>query len=171
MKIVNLARRRYAIVAERDSDRIEAFRVNAGLTLSYSRIRIPTDPRPSHLFVVPSPPTVFVTSSEGNSVTIFPGGARLTLSINGPRGVSASRDFSGTIHVYVANQNSRQIAYYSGPVGTTPTFVGILNVSRSPFAIASQFELPIGAPPNPPSLGDRILCTSLADDSLDDVGR
>jgi hypothetical protein len=171
VKLAVLGARRFVVVAERDSDSVEAFRVTPALTLAYTRARFATDPRPSHLFFEPATPMLLVSSPEGNSVTVFPGGRRLTMSMNGPRGISVSTDTSGVLHVYVANLNRGQIAYYSGPIGTTPSFVSVVNVSRAPYAIASLFPLLVGAPPNPTIIGDRIVSTSLADDSLDDVGR
>ncbi|MBI1851890.1 MAG: hypothetical protein HYR85_16255 [Planctomycetes bacterium] len=166
---------RFAVVVERDSNRIEGFPIRPNLSLGNPVRPTPVGQHPERIAVEPTRRTIYVTSSADDKITmigaIVPGVGSLSTSLNGPVGISLSLDVSGVAHLYIANRNSRQVAYYSGPNGAPPSFVGVLNVSRAPTAIASQFGLPIGAPPNPPSIGDRVIVTSLADDSVDDIGR
>jgi hypothetical protein len=166
---------RFIVVVERDSDRIEAFPIRANNSLGNPVRPTTVGQRPERIAVEPTRRTIYVSSSADDTVTIIGnivgGTATLSTSLNGPVGLGLSLDVSGNAHLYVANRNSRQIAYYSGPNTAAPAFVSVLNVSRACYSVASSFGLPIGAPPNPTIIGDRILSTSLADDAVDDIGR
>ncbi len=178
VKIVTRGAARIAVVVESVSDRIQVFPLRPNGSVNGGRRSVPTGQGPTRMWVDPTSRAIFVANSIDDTVTVVgpslsPVVQTLTTSINGPAGITGSTDVSGNLHIYVANRNSRQLAYYSGPIVSlsAPAFVTVLNVSRAPLGAASQFGLPIGAPPNPPGFGDRILLTSLADDTVDDLGR
>jgi hypothetical protein len=179
VEIVTRGANRFAIVVVNGSDRIEVYAVRSSTgSLGTRPVRMfsTQGKRPSHIAIETSRRQIYVTNTASDTVFVIGGaagtaGLLLTSSLNGPAGVSVSVDTSGVAHLYVANRNSRQVAYYSGLTTAVPAFVGTVNVSRAPYGLASRFGLPIGVPPNPPGFGDRIILTSLGDDAIDDIGR
>ncbi len=166
---------RFAVVTARENDFIIVIPIRPNNSLGNPVQERAVGQHPERIIVEQTRRTLYITSSFDDKVTVIGnivgGTASLTTSLNGPVGLSLSLDTSGVAHLYVANRNSRQVAYYSAPISAPPAFVSVLNVSRAPSSIASNFGLPVGAPPNPTIIGDRIVCTSQADDSVDDIGR
>ncbi len=173
VEIVTLGANRFAIVAEEASDRIEVFPIRGGeVKPGFRTVR--TGPGPLRVFVEPSTPMICVASPGNDTVTVVRPGAppsTLTTGLSGPIDVRGSVDFSGTLHLYVTNMHTSRLAYYSGPVGSTPTFVGTFPTSPGAYGVMSRFGLPIDKPSTGPGIGDRIIVTSRGADAIDDFGR
>lgn len=174
VEVATLGPRKFALIAEEKSDRIEAFPITGSGEVRPGFRTVRTGVGPQRLYIEPSTPMIFVASPGDDTVTlVMPGSppVRLTTGLSGPIDVRASVDFSGTLHLYVTNMHTAKLAYYSGAVGATPTFVGTYDTSPGPFGVMSRFGLPIDRPSGGSPIGDRIIVTSRGADAIDDFGR
>jgi hypothetical protein len=174
VEVATLGPRKFALVAEEKSDRIEAFPLTVTGEVRPGFRTVRTGVGPTRLYIEPSVPMIFVASPGDDTVTlVMPGNppVKLQTGLSGPTDVRASVDFSGTLHLYIANSHTAKLAYYSGAVGLTPTFVGTFDTSPGPYGVMSKFGLPIDRPSGGGSIGDRIIVTSRGADAIDDFGR
>lgn len=174
VEVATLGPRKFALVAEEKSDRIEAFPITGVGEVRPGFRTVKTGVGPQRLYIEPSTPMIFVASPGDDTVTlVMPGSApvKLQTGLSGPMDVRASVDFGGILHLYITNTHTATLAYYTGAVGTTPVFVGTFDTSPGAYGVMSRFGLPIDRPSGGPTIGDRILVTSRGADAIDDFGR
>ncbi|MBI1848927.1 MAG: HYR domain-containing protein [Planctomycetes bacterium] len=172
VKAITRGSNRFAIVLERDSERIEVFPIRANGSLAPTTRRFSTGQLPEAIAVEATSRFAFITNSGNDTISVIgpgvPAQTFLTSGVSTPVGMALSVDEFGTLHLYVASRGEQTIEHFCGPLGTVPTFFSALTVGRGSLSIASQPGLPVG---NPPTAGDRIIISSLVTDSVSDVGR